>query len=556
MQSGVVPAPCATQRRPPASPGAGGPGPAVGPPGLAAAVRRRGLAAAVAIAPAPAPALAEAGATLAVRGWALALALAMALAAVAALAALAAALWMRRRSEHALHAARRDAQASHQLVEACRWATDRDHRVTTWQPGTVTAVPAWAQAWQGLPLWDLLERADDGPALRPLLEAGRALAGVAVRPRGGAADTAVWALRAWPLLDAQGGLAGHVGTLGPSPAAASTAAEDPLADALLQAWPGPAWVLAGARVQRCNAQALRVAGGVPQPSRVELGAALPAELRPLVAALVPDAPAQTQGRWCARLVSVAATDAAAAPPLTALLLWPAPGGAEADGPDESQSLTYAVSHDLRAPIRVVEGFARIVKEDHGAQLDRIGHDHLDRVLAAAARMNQMIDALLALARLASQPLARQPVNLSQLAGYIVEELRRQQPQPTADVTIEPGMVVQGDPMLLRIALENLLGNAWKYSARCERRVVAFGRAASEGCAGTQAFVVRDNGAGFDMRFVDRLFGVFQRLHSASDYAGTGIGLASVKRIVARHGGQIRAEGEVGRGAQFTFTLAD
>lgn len=545
MQSGVDPAPLATRRRPPAS-AAGG---AVGP----GAVHRRGLA--VAVAAAPAPALAEAGAALAARGWVLALLLLVALAAVAALSALAAALWVRRRGEHALYTAHRDAQASAQLVEGCRWVTDTAHRVSRWQAGTATAVPAWAQAWQGLPLWDLLERADDGPALRPLLEAGRALAGVAVRPRGGAADTPVWTLRAWPLLDAQGAHAGHVGTLA-SPAAGSAAAvEDPLVDALLQAWPGPAWVLDGARVQRCNAQALRLAGGVPQPSRVELAAALPPALRPLVAALAPDAPAQTQGRWSARLVSVAGGDPAAASPTARrlLLLWPAAGG---DDPDERESLTYAVSHDLRAPIRVVEGFARIVKEDHGAQLDRIGHDHLDRVLAAAARMNHMIDALLALARLASQPLARQPVNLSQLAGYVVEDLRRQQPQPPADVTVEPGMVVQGDPMLLRIALENLLGNAWKYSARCERRVIAFERANGEGRAGDHAFVVRDNGAGFDMRFVDRLFGVFQRLHSASEYAGTGIGLASVRRIVARHGGHIRAEGEVGCGAKFYFTLAD
>lgn len=554
MQSGVDPARCATQRRPPASPGLGPAHRAFEPRGSGLAVRQRGLAASVAIA--PAPALAETAATLALRGWTLALALALTLAAVAVLAALAGALWVRRRGDHALYAARRDAQAHSQLVEGCRWTSDANHRVSTWQAGTVTAVPAWAQAWQGLPLWDLLERADDGPALRPLLEAGRALAGVAVRPRGGAAETPVWTLRAWPLLDAQGAHAGHVGTLAPPPAAQAAPAEDPLVDALLQAWPGPAWVLAGARVQRCNAQALRAAGGMPHPSRAELAAALPPELRQLVAGLTPDAPAQAQGRWCARLVAVAADGPAAADaPATQrlLLLWPAADGGE---PDERESLTYTVSHDLRAPIRVVEGFARILKEDHGAQLDRIGHDHLDRVLAAAARMNQMIDALLALARLASQPLARQPVNLSQLAGYIVDDLRRQHPQPPADVTIEPGMVVPGDPTLLRMALENLLGNAWKYSARCARRQIAFERAPAEGGVGAQGFVVRDNGAGFDMRFVDRLFGVFQRLHSASDYAGTGVGLASVKRIVARHGGCIRAEGEVGRGAQFTFTLAD
>lgn len=119
------------------------------------------------------------------------------------------------------------------------------------------------------------------------------------------------------------------------------------------------------------------------------------------------------------------------------------------------------------------------------------------------------------------------------------------------MTIEPGMVVQGDPTLLRMALENLLGNAWKYSARRARRVIAFERARHDG---VDAFVVRDNGAGFDMRFADRLFGVFQRLHSASEFPGTGIGLASVKRIVLRHGGRIWADGEVDRGASFYFTL--
>jgi signal transduction histidine kinase len=220
----------------------------------------------------------------------------------------------------------------------------------------------------------------------------------------------------------------------------------------------------------------------------------------------------------------------------------------ADGDHESFSFT--VSHDLRAPIRVVEGFTKIVKEDYGRLLDRVGNDHLDRVLGAAARMNNMIDALLALSRLSSQPLQRQPVNLSQLAGYVVDDLRRQYPDRAVTVEIEPALLVQGDPTLLRMVIDNLLGNAWKYSAKTEHARITLGRQPKS----ADTYCVTDNGAGFDMRFADRLFGVFQRLHSANDFAGTGIGLASVRRIVRRHGGDVWGEGEVGRGARFHFTL--
>ncbi|MFM8899833.1 MAG: sensor histidine kinase, partial [Burkholderiales bacterium] len=228
----------------------------------------------------------------------------------------------------------------------------------------------------------------------------------------------------------------------------------------------------------------------------------------------------------------------------------APQGTAQDRDSEQDAFSYTVSHDLRAPIRVVEGFTKILKEDYGAQLDRIGNDHLDRVLGAASRMNQMIDALLALSQLSRQPLGHQRVDLSQLAHYIAEDLRREQPDRAVTFHIAQGLTTQGDPTLLRVVLENLLGNAWKYSSKREHAEIWF--TAHENQAHT--YTVRDNGAGFDMRFADRLFGVFQRLHSASDFAGTGVGLASVKRIVQRHGGDIWAQAEVGQGAAFHFSL--
>jgi signal transduction histidine kinase len=245
-------------------------------------------------------------------------------------------------------------------------------------------------------------------------------------------------------------------------------------------------------------------------------------------------------------------EAAAAPAPVAKLAAPslttaaAPGVAEA----EQESFSYTISHDLRAPIRVVEGFTKIVKEDYGRLLDRVGNDHLDRVLGAAARMNNMIDALLALSKLSSQPLARQTVNLSQLAGYVADDLRRQWPERVVTVEIEPGVQVQGDATLLRVVIENLLGNAWKYTSKCTDARIVFERSPKV----ADVFTVRDNGAGFDMRFSDRLFGVFQRLHSANDFPGTGVGLASVRRIVRRHGGEIWGEAEVNQGARFHFSL--
>jgi signal transduction histidine kinase len=230
---------------------------------------------------------------------------------------------------------------------------------------------------------------------------------------------------------------------------------------------------------------------------------------------------------------------------------PAPAAQTLPADDDPAAFSYALSHDLRAPLRVVEGFARILKEDYGRQLDRIGNDHLDRMLGAAARMNSMIEAMLSLAQLSSRPLARQPVNLSQLAGFVIDDLRRAQPEREVTVEIEPELRALGDPTLLRQLLENLLGNAWKYTARTAAPRIRLRAVQHQGQA---AFEVSDNGAGFDMRSADRLFGLFQRLHGSSEFQGTGVGLASVLRIVRRHGGQIWAESEPGNGAQFTFTL--
>lgn len=222
-------------------------------------------------------------------------------------------------------------------------------------------------------------------------------------------------------------------------------------------------------------------------------------------------------------------------------------------PSEDQaSFSFTVSHDLRAPLRVVEGFARILKEDYGRHIDRIGNDHLDRVLGAAARMNSMIDAMLSLARLSSQPLARQPVNLSQLALFVVDDLRRTSPAREVEVEIEAGLQTVGDPTLLRQVLENLLANAWKYTGKRPQARIALKCTLRDQ---RQVFEVSDNGAGFDMRSADRLFGLFQRLHGSNEFPGTGVGLASVQRIIRRHGGEIWAESEPGQGARFFFTLA-
>jgi light-regulated signal transduction histidine kinase (bacteriophytochrome) len=221
---------------------------------------------------------------------------------------------------------------------------------------------------------------------------------------------------------------------------------------------------------------------------------------------------------------------------------------------EQEALRYALSHDLRAPLRVVEGFTKIIKEDYGQALDRMGQDHLDRVLSAATRMHGMIDAILAQAQLAGAPLQRVPVDISALATDIGQDLAGTLPQrDAARLVVAEGMAIDADPQLVRRVLENLIGNAFKYSAKVAEPVVEVGMMpATNPCV----FFVRDNGAGFDMQHADKLFGMFQRLHSAKEFPGTGVGLAGVQNIIRRHGGRVWAEAKPGEGACFYFTLMD
>jgi light-regulated signal transduction histidine kinase (bacteriophytochrome) len=218
---------------------------------------------------------------------------------------------------------------------------------------------------------------------------------------------------------------------------------------------------------------------------------------------------------------------------------------------ELEAFSYSVSHDLRAPLRTISAFTQALAEDLRYQLDDKSKDHLRRVLAAAARMSDLIDALLELSRISRQSVARHPVDISAVALAVVDELRRRDVTRKLSATIDPGLSAEADGRLVRILLDNLLGNAWKFTAKTANPQVHIGTERRDGQA---VFFVRDNGAGFDMAYADRLFTPFQRLHSDRDYAGTGIGLATVKRIVERHGGRIWAESTPGQGATFYFTL--
>jgi signal transduction histidine kinase len=218
---------------------------------------------------------------------------------------------------------------------------------------------------------------------------------------------------------------------------------------------------------------------------------------------------------------------------------------------ELEAFSYAVSHDLRAPLRSVSGFSQAVLEDYGEKLDATGRKYLVMASDAAREMGQLIDDLLGLSRVARVEMARQPVDLSAVAGVVIEDLRRAEPERQVEVTIAPGLVAQGDPTLLRLAIENLLRNAWKFTSRHPTARITFARATAPS---GDAFVVADDGAGFDMAYAEKLFRPFQRLHRSTEFPGTGIGLATVSRILRRHGGAISAQGGVEQGAAFTFTV--
>ena len=218
---------------------------------------------------------------------------------------------------------------------------------------------------------------------------------------------------------------------------------------------------------------------------------------------------------------------------------------------ELEAFAYSVSHDLRAPLRTISAFTQAVQDDLEHALDERSRDHLRRVIGAAARMSDLIDALLELSRISRTPIARHPVDLGAIASAIVDDLRRRDPARTVAVTIAPDLVVHGDGRLVRVLLDNLIGNAWKFTAKtAEARIeIGAGLVADE-----SVLFVRDNGVGFDMAYADRLFAPFHRLHASSEFAGTGIGLATARRIVERHGGRIWAIGELGRGATIYFTI--
>lgn len=217
---------------------------------------------------------------------------------------------------------------------------------------------------------------------------------------------------------------------------------------------------------------------------------------------------------------------------------------------ELESFSYSVSHDLRSPLRAIDGFSQALLEDYGEHFDETGQDYLHRVRAASQRMGQLIDALLMLSRVSRHALQRKPIALSSLAEEIIAELHESDPEREVEILIADDLTVDADMNLLRILLENLLSNAWKYTATVEHAKIEL-TAHEEN--GEMIYVVKDNGVGFDMRYVNKLFGAFQRLHG-TEFEGTGIGLATVQRIAHHHAGRVWAEGETGKGATFYFTL--
>jgi light-regulated signal transduction histidine kinase (bacteriophytochrome) len=219
---------------------------------------------------------------------------------------------------------------------------------------------------------------------------------------------------------------------------------------------------------------------------------------------------------------------------------------------ELKAFGYSVSHDLRAPLRHVSGYLEMLREELAKAVSQAAGELIQRVLERVAFMNALIDGLLKLSQVTQQPIAMQDIDLSAMARAVAGELARGEPARRVEISVEDGMRVVGDPALMHTLLQNLMGNAWKYSRNAAAARIAFGR---EELEGEPAYAVRDNGAGFDHTNSGRLFGAFQRLHSSAEFEGIGIGLATCKRIVERHGGRIQADSRPGEGAAFFFTLA-
>ncbi len=221
--------------------------------------------------------------------------------------------------------------------------------------------------------------------------------------------------------------------------------------------------------------------------------------------------------------------------------------------EELESFSQSVSHDLRAPLRAIRGFAAILIEEHGAVLQPEARDLVGRMSAAAGRIDALSEGLLALASSGRARLRRTKISLSDVATTVAAELRESQPERNVVVAIQPDMLANADAVLMRNVLQNLLGNAWKYSAKAPRATITFVRRAFDA---ELVYAVGDNGAGFDMAHAGRLFQSFERVHSVSEFEGTGLGLVTVRRIIERHGGRIWVEAQPGRGATFLFTLGE
>jgi light-regulated signal transduction histidine kinase (bacteriophytochrome) len=220
---------------------------------------------------------------------------------------------------------------------------------------------------------------------------------------------------------------------------------------------------------------------------------------------------------------------------------------------ELEAFSYSVSHDLRAPLRSIDGFSLALLEDYAGKFDDQADEYLKRIRAAAQRMALLIDDMLKLAGVTRSEMRLEEVDLTAIVNSVLDECRRREPDRRVECVVADRIVAHGDPRLLQLVLENLIGNAWKFTSRTEQASIEFSTSDGDG---QTVYVVRDNGAGFDMTYAQKLFGAFQRLHAASDFPGTGVGLATVQRIIRRHGGWISAEGAPGKGATFKFALSD